>query len=265
MHHDCKTSNIYITSLQTMNEVLDIEKLAQLIYEKRKQIYLKDAPKYLSMEFNNYKSFEQIEDCLKLMQQFSDGRKQFTLDLLVQISRGWQGFMKKQDGKYKYSVDRKIIGDCNLAYLKIFRYSCKQDLIIKDFTNNNVIQQIQDKLQANIKIVNQVINYELQEKNIVQYFNESKFFEFQGSVDDVLYGISSQDGKRVYISNKIEKFKNGIIYIEALIIDHLYQWICKSSGPGSSYLSQVYDIQEWYFSPFEVYMYKPYKYFSVLF
>ncbi|KAM3143566.1 hypothetical protein pb186bvf_004328 [Paramecium bursaria] len=257
------------------------QQLAKEIYKKRKELLLQTIDPDQLRKIEDLDGFLITEKLIEQMDKHDQQRQLFTLDLIIQGIKCWQGYMlddrgrqlfqqKDQDMKYQ----QEIVG--NIFMLEKY---FQQEVNLQQFKDKNLIDIILSNLKRNIETIAEALQLDKVEKqDIDQYFKEVQFYTFDGFLENQIYGLSSYDGKRVYFSKLVLFKKNNEKYLEGLVVNHLHQYLIKNKdplyqqytfplsayflklSPQDYYLLEEYRTKAWYFSPFS-FLVMPYAYY----
>ncbi|KAM3142808.1 hypothetical protein pb186bvf_005192 [Paramecium bursaria] len=252
----------------------DLQQSAYDVYIKRKELLLETIDSQKLERITSMDGFQKIEKAIEKMSEQDLERQQLTQYLIVHGTRCWQGYILDKNGKQMYpkkdtsiSYQQEIIG-----YMwMIDEYAQQEKINIEKFTDQDQINRVKENLKKNIEIVKEAISIDnIKIEDIDQYFQEIQVLTIDGSLYDTVYGLSTYDGKILYLTKRFNVLNLEDKYIEALIVDHLHQWFIKNKDPfyqqqsfptwhsgliltpQDFYLLLIYRTKAWYFSQFSL-------------
>jgi len=99
-------------------------------------------------------------------------------------------------------------------------------------SNHNTVLLAQNNLIQNLELLSIITNNQLSIDQIQIFFQQLEFFTFSDSkLEKMLNGLSSYDGKKIYLSKKFLDKSKGRKTIEHEIVHDLIRWINKENNP----------------------------------
>ncbi|KAM3142807.1 hypothetical protein pb186bvf_005191 [Paramecium bursaria] len=242
-----------------------LQQLAYNVYIKRKELLLGTIDPQKLIRITMMDGFQRIKKAIEKMSEQDQERQLLSLYLIIHGTRCWQGYVLDKNGKQMFpkkdtsiSYQQEIIG-----YMwMIDEYAQEDKINIEKFPDQDQLNRVKENLKKNIEIVKEAILFDkITFEDIDQYFKEIQILTIDGSLEESIYGLSSFDGKILYICKRAKNKKVEDKFIEALIVDHLYQWLIQNKDPFFTnntfflflYMDfQVYKRKAWHFSPFSL-------------
>ncbi|KAM3138683.1 hypothetical protein pb186bvf_009247 [Paramecium bursaria] len=218
---------------QNMTEQNEIIQLALKVLHKRRSIFLRTVTKEEFTSNMQGKSIHFAEQTLNKLYGKSNDLIYLMTDCFIKFSRIWEIYSLDSHNRRRFQKIFYIPVYFSESYrfLNIFANDFPTIEVLQD---KNLLDKVKQNIKQNIKVVQFIVQSELSENDIDQYFQDQQFYLFRGKLATLILGFSSYDGKRVYISEKIEqqsyKYLNDLI-IEAQIMDNIYFWMTKNKNP----------------------------------
>ncbi|KAM3138682.1 hypothetical protein pb186bvf_009246 [Paramecium bursaria] len=212
--------------MKSQNENIQV---AKKVICKRRTILLKTAPQEYINLFMKSKTIQLAEQEINKLYGLQNDIIQLLTQYLIKFSKIWELHSRDSINKLRF----KKVNFEEIHFKRFYHYfevALKNLPQLEQFLDSFLLEQVETNIKINIKVVQFIVQLELSEKDIDQYFQEQEFFIFQGQFADHLLGLSSYDGKRVYISELIfQDYKQlKIQVIETQIMDNIYFWKTKN-------------------------------------
>ncbi|KAM3147166.1 hypothetical protein pb186bvf_000882 [Paramecium bursaria] len=204
-----------------MNQETDYIQRAYDIFQERLLEIFKNAPQ-------SEISYLQKYDFTKILSQFQGIRnkdtetQKFAANLFIQASKCFETYGKNENGEDRFPFAKYIPDSCQdqgIFYcIFTINFFQKSDISFKPFDLDHILNKAKKCIKKNIDIVSQILNENITIEELEQFLNDQKvliFVQDGDGIQNIIQGLSSIDGKSVYISHSlIEKYKSQENYDE---------------------------------------------------